>query len=254
MTATGEPPVPSAAPAPAPAASPSPPPRPRPVSAADREAFDGLVKDSVSSVRSMASAWRTGLTALITLVTTGIIITGRTATTQLTTPWRIAVTAAVGGGLALALAGLWLALAAEVGARIRLQTLDGIRARYASVQAYLVGQAAGAGRAADRQDLGRSRPRLAGHRRAAHLVGSGRSDVAARLPAGDQPRQHRLRDLAVRRRRRGPAERGLHAPARGDPVQHGFQHGRRGQLSPRDLTARGGRVQLGPGVLGAKCR
>jgi hypothetical protein len=143
MTATGEPPVPSAAPAPDPAASPSPP--PRPVSTADREAFDGLVKDSVSSVRSMASAWRTGLTALITLVTTGIIITGRTAITQLITLWRIAVTAAVGGGLALALAGLWLALAAEVGARTRLQTLDGIRARYASVQAYLVGQAAVAG-------------------------------------------------------------------------------------------------------------
>jgi len=94
----------------------------------------------------MASAWRTGLTALITLVTTGIIITGRTAATALTVPWRIAVTAAVGGGLGLALAGLWLALAAEVGARVRLQTLDGIRARYASVQAYLVGQAVGADR------------------------------------------------------------------------------------------------------------
>jgi hypothetical protein len=144
MTAPGEPPVWPAAPVPAPAAS--PPPRPRPVSAADQKAFDRLVKDSVSSVRSMASAWRTGLTALITLVTTGIIITGRTTTTQLTTPWRIAVTAAIGGGLALALAGLWLALAAEVGARIRLQTLDGIRARYASVQAYLVGQAVGASR------------------------------------------------------------------------------------------------------------
>ncbi len=136
MAAAGNPPVPPAAPAG----------RPRPVSPADREAFDALVKDSVSSVRSMAAAWRTGLTALITLVTTGIIITGRTATTTLAVPWRIAVTAAIGGGLALALAGLWLALAAEVGARIRLQTLDDIRAQYASVQAYLVGQAASAGR------------------------------------------------------------------------------------------------------------
>jgi hypothetical protein len=134
MAGPGDPPVPPAKPA-----------RPRPVSAADRAAFDALVTDSVSSVRSMASAWRTGLTALITLVTTGIIITGRTATTALTVPWRIAVTAAIGGGLALALVGLWLALAAEVGARIRVQTLDGIRERYASVQAYLVGQAAGAG-------------------------------------------------------------------------------------------------------------
>jgi hypothetical protein len=119
---------------------------PRPVSAADRETFDALVKDSFSSVRSMAAAWRTGLTALITLVTTGIIITGRTATTTLTVPWRIVITLAIGGGLALAIVGLWYALAAEVGARVRLQTLDEIRAQYASVQAYLVGQAAIAAR------------------------------------------------------------------------------------------------------------
>lgn len=118
---------------------------PRPVSAADQAAFDALVKDSVASVRSMATAWRTGLTALITLVTTGIIITGRTDVTALTLRWRIWVTAAIGGGLALALAGLWLALVAEVGARVRLQTLDDIRADYASVQAYMVGQAAAAG-------------------------------------------------------------------------------------------------------------
>lgn len=119
---------------------------PRPVSPADREAFDTLVKESVSSVRSMAAAWRTGLAALITFVTTGIIVTGRTATTTLTVPWRIAVTAAIGSGLALAVIGLWLALAAEAGVRIRIQTLDDIRAHYASVQAYLVGQAASAGK------------------------------------------------------------------------------------------------------------
>ncbi len=94
----------------------------------------------------MAAAWRTGLTALITLVTTGIILTGRTDTTNLTLPWRITVTLAIGAGLALAVAGLWHALAAEVGARTRLYTLDDIRTRYASVQAYQVGQAAAAGR------------------------------------------------------------------------------------------------------------
>jgi hypothetical protein len=135
MGTPGDPPAPPAVAGP-----------PRPVSPADREAFDALVKDSLSSVRSMAAAWRTGLTALITLVTTGIIITGRTATTTLTVPWRIAITLAIGGGLALAIAGLWHALAAEVGARIRLQTLDDIRAQYAGVQAYLVGQAAVAAR------------------------------------------------------------------------------------------------------------
>ena len=94
----------------------------------------------------MAAAWRTGLTALITLVTTGIILKGRTDTTNLALTWRIAVTLAIGAGLALAIVGLWQALAAEVGARTRLHTLDDIRTRYASVQAYQVGQAAAAGR------------------------------------------------------------------------------------------------------------
>jgi hypothetical protein len=120
--------------------------RPRPVSAADRGAFDALAKDALPAIRSMAAAWRTGLTALITLVTTGIILKGRTDTTSLALPWRIAVTLAIGAGLALAILGLWHALAAEVGARARLHTLDDIRARYASVQAYQVGQAAAAGR------------------------------------------------------------------------------------------------------------
>ena len=94
----------------------------------------------------MAAAWRTGLTALITLVTTGIILKGRTDTTALTLPWRIAVTLGIGAGLALAIVGLWHTLAAEVGARTRLHTLDDIHARYASVQAYQAGQAAAAGR------------------------------------------------------------------------------------------------------------
>lgn len=120
--------------------------RPRPVSAADREAFDALAKDSLPAARSMAAAWRTGLTALVTLVTTGIILKGRTDATTLALPWRIAVTLATGVGLALAILGLWHALAAEVGARTRLQTLDDIRKEYASVQAYQVGQAAAVGR------------------------------------------------------------------------------------------------------------
>ncbi len=120
--------------------------RPRPVSAADREAFDALANEALPAVRSMAAAWRTGLAALVTLVTTGIILKGRTDTTSLALPWRIAVTLAVGAGLALAILGLWHALAAEAGARARLHTLDDIRARYASVQAYQVGQAAAAGR------------------------------------------------------------------------------------------------------------
>jgi hypothetical protein len=46
----------------------------------------------------------------------------------------------------LAIVGLWHTLAAKVGARTRLYTLDDIRDQYASVQAYQVGQAAAAGR------------------------------------------------------------------------------------------------------------
>lgn len=125
-----------------------PPPagRPRPIAVEDQEAFDALIRDSLPSARSMVAAWRTGLTGLTGLITTGVILTGRTATTDLTTTWRVAVTLAIGGGLALAIVGLWHALAAEVGARTRLQSLDDIRARYASVQAYQVGLAAAAGR------------------------------------------------------------------------------------------------------------
>jgi hypothetical protein len=41
---------------------------------------------------------------------------------------------------------LWLARMVGVGSRTRLHTLDDIHARYASVQAYQVGQAAAAGR------------------------------------------------------------------------------------------------------------
>jgi hypothetical protein len=53
-------------------------------------------------------------------VTTGIIPKGRTDTTTLTLPRRIAVTLAIGAGLALAIVRLWHTLAAEVGARTRL--------------------------------------------------------------------------------------------------------------------------------------
>ena len=120
-------------------------PPPRPVSPADIAAFNGLVHDSTTSVRSMASSWRTGLTALITLVTTGIIITGRNTAADIDKPWRVGITVAIGGGLLLALIGLWMALTAEIGARVRLQSLDQIRANYASVEAYMVGEAAVAG-------------------------------------------------------------------------------------------------------------
>jgi hypothetical protein len=118
--------------------------RPRPVSAADRAAFQELLDGALPAVRAMAAAWRTGLAGLVTLLTTGIVLTGRTATANLTTGWRAAVTVTIGGGLTLVIVGLWHALAAEVGSRARLQSLEQIRAHHASVQAYQVGLAAAA--------------------------------------------------------------------------------------------------------------
>lgn len=131
----------------------APVPLPRPVSAADLAAFENLVKQSLPSVRAMAAAWRTGLAALVTLVITGILVAGRSSVSAVAWPWRIAVTLAIGGGVALALAGLWNALGAEVGSRGRLQTLDQIRARHASVEAYLVAQAMAATRRLERSRI-----------------------------------------------------------------------------------------------------
>jgi hypothetical protein len=122
--------------------SPTEPVRPRPVSAADRAAFQALLDGALPAVRAMAAAWRTGLAGLVTLLTTGIVLTGRTATTALTTPWRAVVTITIGGGLALVIVGLWHALAAEVGSKARPQSLEQIRAHHASVQAYQVALAA----------------------------------------------------------------------------------------------------------------
>jgi hypothetical protein len=42
----------------------------------------------------------------------------------MTIPWRIAVTLAIGAGLALPIVGLWHTLAAEVGANTRLYILE----------------------------------------------------------------------------------------------------------------------------------
>lgn len=125
---------------------PSPTDPSRPVSAADRQAFDAMVDQALPAVRSMAAAWRTGLAGLITLVTTGVILTGRTATAELTPPWLVAVTVAVGGGIACAVVGLWQALAAEVGSRATPISLADILARHASVRAYQAGVAAAASR------------------------------------------------------------------------------------------------------------
>jgi hypothetical protein len=109
---------------------------------AERDRYAERTTGSLDAVRSSAQTWRTGLTAFITLVTTGVIIKGRDTTADLATDLRILVTILIGGGLLLAVIGLWQALAAEAGTDPRTQTLEDIRAVHGSLDAYDVHLAA----------------------------------------------------------------------------------------------------------------
>jgi hypothetical protein len=121
-------------------------------SLAERDAFTALARQSLPEVRASAEAWRNGLTAFLTLTTTGVIIKGRDTTMGLPTSWRVVVTVLIGGGLALAVAGLWRVLAAQAGTRYRLSTRQDIRRASGTVEAY---QVAVADRAVDDLDTGR---------------------------------------------------------------------------------------------------
>ena len=107
-------------------------------SVAERDAFAALVNQSLPAARASAAAWRNGLTAFLTLVTTGVVIKGRDTMADMPTSWRIWVSVLIGLGLALAVAGLWLALAAHAGTRGRMVSLDDIHRDYGSVAAFEV--------------------------------------------------------------------------------------------------------------------
>ncbi|MFD5560767.1 hypothetical protein [Kitasatospora griseola] len=111
---------------------------PAPTDLTERDRFAALAESSLPTVRANAEAWRNGLAAFVTVVTTGAVIKGRDTTADLTTGWRIAVTLLIGGGIALSLAGLWQALAAQAGTREGTVTLADIHRRHASVAAYQV--------------------------------------------------------------------------------------------------------------------
>ena len=104
----------------------------------ERDRYARLITGSIDTVRGSAQAWRTGLTAFITLVTTGVVITGRSTTADLTSGWRTAITVLIGGGLLLAVLGLWQALAAEAGTDPKKQTLQDIRAVHGTLTTYEV--------------------------------------------------------------------------------------------------------------------
>lgn len=121
-------------------------------SLAERDAFTALARQSLLEVRASAEAWRNGLAAFLSLVTTGVIIKGRDTTAGLPTSWRVLVTVFIGGGLVLAVAGLWRVLAAQAGTRYRLSTRQDIRRAYGTVETYQVAVAA---QATDDLDTGR---------------------------------------------------------------------------------------------------
>ena len=58
----------------------------------ERDRYAKLTAGSIETVRGSAQAWRTGLTAFITLVTTGVVIKGRDTTADLASGWRAVVT------------------------------------------------------------------------------------------------------------------------------------------------------------------
>jgi len=91
---------------------------------------------SLQSVRDAAQSWRNGLAAFVTLVTTGFVVVGRSGTDQLNPAWRLVVTILIIGGLTVAVAGLWLAIAAEAGTDSRKRTLQGIRTEHGTLAAY----------------------------------------------------------------------------------------------------------------------
>lgn len=113
---------------------------PTAASLADRAAFAALVDASLECTRSSAEKWRTGLAALVTLVTTALLVKGPEAANDLPAGWRIAVTALLGVGLILAVTGLWLGLSAASGVPSSV-TYDDIKKSHRSVKAFQIAEA-----------------------------------------------------------------------------------------------------------------
>jgi hypothetical protein len=109
-----------------------------PADLAERDQYATMAAESAKTVRSSAKIWQAALTAFITLITAGVIIKGRDSTADLTTAWRLLIVVLAGGGLMLAVAALWLTVAAEAGTRPEAGTLQDIRAAHGTLSAYQV--------------------------------------------------------------------------------------------------------------------
>lgn len=112
----------------------------------ERDQYARLTAGSANAVRGSAKTWETALTAFITLITAGVIIKGHDSTSDLSTGWRICVVALVGGGLLLAVFGLWQTVAAEAGTHPETATLQDIREAHGTLDAYQVYLAVNAAR------------------------------------------------------------------------------------------------------------
>lgn len=128
--------------------NPQHPPRPQPPtpeSIADRAAFASLVDNSLDHAQSTAEKWRTGLASLVTIATTALILKGPEQSSDLSTGWRIPITALLAAGLVVAIVGLWLALSAAAGTPAT-KTYESITRDYGSVKAYQVAEASASAR------------------------------------------------------------------------------------------------------------
>jgi hypothetical protein len=110
---------------------------PTPDQVADRDRWEALTTSSLPSVQAAAEKWRTGLAAFVTLVTGGLLLKGPQAASDLDTGWRVGITVLTGAGLALAVAGLWLALRAAAGAPGAVSYPDIVR-RFGGVRQFEV--------------------------------------------------------------------------------------------------------------------
>lgn len=113
---------------------------PTPADVADRDLWEEATEESLSSVQAAAEKWRTGLAAFVTIVTGGLLIEGPEAAKALSNQWRLAITLLGGGGLLLAVLGLWHALRAAAGVPARLR-YEEIVARYGSFRQFRVAAA-----------------------------------------------------------------------------------------------------------------
>lgn len=119
---------------------PRPPGPPTPASMANVAEFAALVESSLDTTRAAAEKWRTGLAALLTLVTTGLLVSGHSTLDDMPVGWRAGVSVLLVVGLGLAVAGLWYALAAASGVP-GLVSLDDIVDKHGSVAGYRLSEA-----------------------------------------------------------------------------------------------------------------